>query len=302
MISHSSVRDKECPQCDYKAKTMPSLRAHLQKHGSEKYYYCDQCNYKTFRAYSFRNHMLIHLGLKPWLCGGCSYDAVTKEKVLRHIVSKHGPHAKFNPQVRKKDIRVKLNLEAFQKDPSVMDGNDPEYDSSRMVMIEVINESGENVQANFSKRHQVILKDPKTAEQTVVAEQTIQSELTDEQSEDIYKCAMCAYQSDNLGDVEDHINEYHGSVAGEEVVMDFEDASQIDSSNFDITQGNIEIQEASAQEVEDMVYVIESGTGPDQSVVIQAKPNEVPDDAVFTAVESILHLQNAPEGVTVTSS
>lgn len=109
MAVHSSGRSLKCKECNYMAKNSSGLSSHMLTHSRDRRFFCDRCSYTSNRAALFKMHMLQHLGVKPWQCEACSFKSVAKEKVIRHIVSKHNGNA----AISKQNVEVQIDLDAF---------------------------------------------------------------------------------------------------------------------------------------------------------------------------------------------
>jgi len=52
-------------------------------------YFCDLCDYSASYSQSLRLHLMHHYGFKPWKCPVCIHLTYTKQKMMRHISSRH---------------------------------------------------------------------------------------------------------------------------------------------------------------------------------------------------------------------
>ena len=82
---HEGIRHP-CGQCDYSATTSGHLKTHIQsKHNGIRRHFCPQCDYKARTKQHLQVHIeSVHEGIRH-LCDQCDYSATTKQHLQAHI-------------------------------------------------------------------------------------------------------------------------------------------------------------------------------------------------------------------------
>ena len=57
-------RPYKCPQCDYAAAQLTTLKSHVRSHTGERPYKCPSCDYTAVQPYALRVHQRKHTGEK----------------------------------------------------------------------------------------------------------------------------------------------------------------------------------------------------------------------------------------------
>ncbi|XP_055378288.1 zinc finger protein 181-like [Condylostylus longicornis] len=114
-ISHSNVKNLQCPYCPARFKAKVGLKAHTLIHGESfpcsicgillntkqllkkhmvvhsdvKDFKCNFCNKEFKRSKDLHCHLIIHIGVKPYECRICSERFVHKVSYHRHLKATH---------------------------------------------------------------------------------------------------------------------------------------------------------------------------------------------------------------------
>uniref|UniRef100_A0A8B9RAF6 Zinc finger and AT hook domain containing n=1 Tax=Astyanax mexicanus TaxID=7994 RepID=A0A8B9RAF6_ASTMX len=88
------VKPFKCPICDYASRSKSNLKAHMNRHNTEKTHLCDLCGKKFKSKCTLKSHKLMHSADgKQFKCTECDFTAAQKPHLLRHMEQ----HASFKP-------------------------------------------------------------------------------------------------------------------------------------------------------------------------------------------------------------
>ncbi|KAG9461927.1 hypothetical protein GDO78_015378, partial [Eleutherodactylus coqui] len=76
----------KCTVCDYATRSKSNLKAHMNRHSTEKTHLCDMCGKKFKTKGTLKSHKLLHTADgKQFKCTICEFTAVQKPQLLRHM-------------------------------------------------------------------------------------------------------------------------------------------------------------------------------------------------------------------------
>lgn len=332
--THDDLRKYKCSECDYTASTMGYVRSHMVSHATEKLYKCDQCEYTCVRRSGIRSHMMKHIGVKPWSCPNCEYSSTTKNKVKRHIGMRHKDNSEPQRQKIKIQFDtdmyridgMKQGAEGENLDKSrdtLLVGTSDDASHPKYVVIEMLDddESGTALGSNLVGEEVVVqeINDPihnKLYESVTDTSQENDDNLAEEDKDPgcLYKCALCPKVDSDLGVIQEHMSVVHSETetvtASEESVQYPGQTEIIIGQLLEAAASSTSGQQHDQEVVSDTIHsenAMHSGVAciyqaADGTVINPIEVEHISDhqivalqdDAVSTAVESILHLQNIP--------
>ncbi len=288
--NHNSAQTYKCALCNYTAGNVEYVKTHMQKHSKPSgYFYCDQCPFSTRSTRLLQEHLLRHIGIARWSCDQCNFSASSENKARRHIVSKHDSIG----TARERKLIVKFNMDVFQQPKELQEqwliDNDlqfePKYvitdlsDSSEIQKL-VTQEGVDSIPLGDGGGTIYVESTAVESEDYIAEDQLIE--------QDIYACAVCSHTEETLEKMTEHINEQH-SKEGNEV----ETKSDSNSSDLRI----VEVTEVTVPELLTFEGDFEVGqqvavtSEPTDEMKVVTLPSDMQDEAISTAVESILNLQ-----------
>ncbi|KAG2464787.1 ZFAT protein, partial [Polypterus senegalus] len=92
--NHPGLKPFKCSLCDYATRSKSNLKAHMNRHNTEKTHLCDMCGKKFKSKSTLKSHKLLHTADgRQFKCTVCDYTAAQKPQLLRHMEQ----HAYFKP-------------------------------------------------------------------------------------------------------------------------------------------------------------------------------------------------------------
>ena len=83
---HTGVARLNCELCDYTTQWHTCMKRHMNSHTGTKPYECDECGKHVT---DLKTHKMTHTGEKPFQCEICEQKFAQKQKLKRHMNTKH---------------------------------------------------------------------------------------------------------------------------------------------------------------------------------------------------------------------
>lgn len=288
---HKDEKNLICPYCGYKTEDKSTFGRHIKNHDSSQVYKCAQCNYTSSKVEYVKRHMLKHSRqygketgsyatqthpMNLFICDECEFQTTEVDELHRHIHSNHADLTSWGCsrcEFRNSSQEVVLDHIVNMHDSGA---EMVQHHVAEVNLDQNLDQEGTNQeQVSYIEIDQVDM-DGNTL--IWVSENTGEEESNaiSTTEENIYACGTCGFTSIDLQVISSHIYTDHPSS-----LPDDQGTSNLDYANDNI----VEVIEVSSSDIDNGL----SGNPP--MVNEAAHVVTLENEAVSTAVESILHLQ-----------